>query len=381
MTTTTDQPSPFDQQLARIAVGGYLDAQEQRKAMMNRIRDIVRKKNEGIPFDQVEEEKDEQDYAAKYADDELADLIEELLADDILTQHEYDYLQRILNTANSAISMENEYEKVMELTEAEPIYHEWLTDVYGISTTLAAQLIHRFGYCGPARIVNTETGDVLAHEEEDGFGAVIDLKPRATSESDIAVRGFPRPSNLWSYAGLAPGQERRRGEQTGFDPDAKTLVWNVATSMVNQGSNSRYRTNFYDPYKARQEEKMAAVEGIDYEVISIEDEYGGTVPATFAVDEEVRELYDSEQAGEEVILRRGEMLFKGTPANSQGHADLRARRYLGKKFMKHYWHIARTLKGWETSDDWVTTHGGHEKHEDSFEDAEHAWSVVRHGSD
>lgn len=46
----TEIQSTFNQNLARIAVGAYDDAQKVRTAMMNRVRDIVRKTNEDIPF-------------------------------------------------------------------------------------------------------------------------------------------------------------------------------------------------------------------------------------------------------------------------------------------------------------------------------------------
>lgn len=298
--TNSDQGSPFDREIARIAVGGYDDSQAVRKSMMNRIRDIVRKRNEDIPFDVVEDEKDEEerDYDAKYADEELDVLIAEMEEENKLTSRERDYLQEMLETANAGARVEERYKNMMRITKSEPIYQEWLSNVYGVSHTLTARLIHQLGYC------------------ED----------------------FEKPSNLWSYAGLAPGQERERGEKLNYNPDLKTLAWNVADCMIKQGENSKYRTEFYDPYKKKQLDRMEKAEEMS--------------------DEELAEV-------------------DWSPPSSRGHADARARRYLSKKVLKHYWAIARDLQGLDTPDEWVIAYGGHEKRTDTFENPMFAKEVLK----
>lgn len=59
--------------------------------------------------------------------------------------------------------------------------------------------------------------------------------------------------------------------------------------------------------------------------------------------------------------------FEGSPPTSRGHAHSRAKRYMVKKFLKHYWIIARTLKNLEVTDPYMVRAGGHEKREDSPE--------------
>lgn len=315
----------FDRNLARIAAGAYDDAQDVRKAMMNRVRDVVRKKNEGIPFDAVEDEKDADDFDSKYDDDNLPELIVEMQQEGRLTDREFEYLQRMLETYRSALSIENQYEDVMAIAKAEPIFSEWLTNVYGVSAVLTAKLIHRFGYC-----------------EE-----------------------FDRVSQIWSYAGLAPGQKRTQGEKLGYDPQAKTLLWNVAQSMIYQGENSRYKTEFYDPYKAKQVERMENSRCANC----------GEPTPEHDPDGDVRRCED----GTAVTLGDFEIVGydgDGTPPWQQGHADARARRYLMKKFIKHYWYIGRDLQGLDVPDEWVVTHGGHEKRTDTFENPAHARRVL-----
>lgn len=212
----------FDQNLARIAVGGYDDAQELRKQQMNRVRDIVRKKREDIVFDTVEEEKDteEQNFSKEYKDENLPDLIDEMLDNDKLTKREHDYLTKMLDAGKTAEKVENQFQDVFDITSGEPVYREWLSNVNGVSTTLTARLLHRFGYC------------------ED----------------------FDRVSDLWSYCGLTPGSKREKGEQMSFDPQAKKVAWLVADCMMKQGDRSAYRREFFDPYKNKQLKRMEMAE-------------------------------------------------------------------------------------------------------------------------
>lgn len=290
MTSNTNPrtESAFNQELARIAVGAYDDSQDVRKSMMNRIRDVVRRRNEDINFDEVEDKKEDQSYDSKYNDDNLPDLIEDMRANGEFSDREFEYLQKMLEAATVSRRVEKEYENVMKITKAEPIWTEWLVDVTGVSHTLTSRLINQFGYC------------------ED----------------------FDRVSNLWSYAGLAPGQKRERGEKLSYNPDAKVLAWKISDTMIKMGANSKYRTEFYDPYKEKQlRRKERAADMTEAELEAV----------------------------------------KWTPPESQGHADNRARRYLGKKFLKHYWAIARDLQGLETPDEWVIAHGGHEKQTETFE--------------
>lgn len=295
---TTTGRSLFDQTIARIAVGGYDDYQAVRKATLNRVRDVIRKKREGIPFDAVEDEKDDPDYSSEYADDNLPELIAEMFAADELTQHERDYLDHLLTLARESQQIEEQFKDIMEIVEYEPIYREYLQHVNGVGGTLAARLIHQFGYC------------------ED----------------------FDRVSELWSYSGLAPGQKRERGETLGYNPKAKTLGWMVADCMVKQGDRSDYRTAFYDPYKRKQLRRMERA------------------------DDMTEEQLDQQP---------------WTPPQSQGHANNRAMRYLAKKFLKHYWAISRDLADEDVPDEWVITHGGHDKRTDTFENPFYALDQLR----
>ena len=55
----------------RIVAGAYYDFQAIRLSTKNRVRDIIRKKAEDIPFDAVEEKKEKKTYDKAYADKHL----------------------------------------------------------------------------------------------------------------------------------------------------------------------------------------------------------------------------------------------------------------------------------------------------------------------
>lgn len=316
------------EQIARIAVEGYYDFQKVRQAMMNRVRDIVRKKREGIPFDVVEEEKEEKDYSKEYNDSNLPDLVEAMFegedekfeeqdVHEEFTEQEYSYLRDLLDIAHESEKTEKNFEIPMEYFKEEPIYKRFLRHVRGINTVMNANLIKRIGYC-----------------EESG----------------------PHVSNLWSYAGLAPGQERTRGEKAGYNVTLKTLCWKISRQMVMAGS--LYKKYFYDPYKREQERKRgysdARHEGAEKEKKVPEDP-----PA---------EWHKGYAEGWNMAVKGVNWDYDGSAPSSKGHADERAKRYMVKKFLKHYWVIARDMKGLETTEPWIVKHGDHDKREDSPED-------------
>lgn len=328
--TEREPQNRFSAQLARIAVGTYDDAQDVRKETMNRVRDLVRKKREGIPFDQTEGEKDDDDRSrGEYSDENLPEIIEEMEAGGTLDATDRRYLDEMLEIAADAQAVEERAKAMLKLTEDEPIFDQWLVNVYGVSTTLTARMIHRVGYC----------------------------------------EKFDRVSQLWSYCGMAPGQERKRGQRAGFDPQAKTVAWLVADNMIRQASNSRYRTEFYDPYK---DEQVRRAEN------SVCDHCGET---TFdhGTDDDGNNVCD-----DGTVVELSDFTITGydaddgaTPPWSQGHADARARRYLAKKFLKSYWYIARDIKGLETPDEYIVAYGGHKKRTDTFENPAHQRRVLK----
>jgi len=133
-------------ELGRIVAGAYYDHQAIRIALMNRIRDLIRKKNEGIPFDQVEKKKEKKTFSKEYQDKNLPALLEKMLKEKKLSEKEYDYIKRILEVTKKAMKNENDYKKLMlEYIEGEEIYKRFLSKIIGLGPVLSCNLIRLFG--------------------------------------------------------------------------------------------------------------------------------------------------------------------------------------------------------------------------------------------
>ena len=68
----------------------------------------------------------------------------------------------------------------------------------------------------------------------------------------IDIKKAKHPSNIWSYFGLAPNQKRKRGEKVNYNPLAKTIAWKIADCFIK--SKSPYR-KIYDERKKYEQEK------------------------------------------------------------------------------------------------------------------------------
>lgn len=205
----------MDTRIGRIISGAYYDMQNIRISVMGRIRDIIRKKMEGIDFNQPEEKK-EQDKIKRgqYTDDSLPHFLEILNKNNQLTEEEYKYIHYCLEIAQNSRSNENKYKNgLMNFIKNEPIYNFFLSRVRGIGPTLSANIIHNFGYC----------------------------------ENYVYV------SKLWAHSGLSVvagvAQGRRKGQKANFDPKLKTLAWLIADCLVKQ--NRGYYRQIYDTHKEK----------------------------------------------------------------------------------------------------------------------------------
>jgi hypothetical protein len=219
--------SNFLKELGHIIVGGYYDHQAVRTQMMNRIRDIIRKKNEGIPLNKVEEKKEKKTYDKKYADKFLPLLIEEMWKNGRLTEEEYNYIKKILDAVKKASLYEMAYKPLMqEYVQSEPLYTGWLSKIRGLGPVLSSNLIHMLGYCD---------------------GKYPDGRERV-----------PHVSSLWHYCGMhvvnGKAPKRQKGQKLDYNNRARVLVWKVVDSFLKQ--NTRPYRDIYDSEKQRQLELM-----------------------------------------------------------------------------------------------------------------------------
>lgn len=216
--------------VGRLCSGAYDDSQRIRIETINRIRDVVRKIDKGIAFDQVEKKKKEKTFEKAYSDENLPLLLNKLATEKKISRKEHDYIEKTLDIAIGSRKIENEYKKkMMEFISFEPIYVGFLEKVRGIGPVLSANLIKNLEYC----------------------------------------ERFDTVSKLWSYSGLSVVQgeavRRKKGEQVRYSPFLKTLMWKVGDCLVK--SNKGTLRKIYDVEKARQMKRLETEKGD-----------GGTVP-------------------------------------------------------------------------------------------------------
>lgn len=204
-------------ELGKLAIEGYYDYQQIRISQKNRIRDIVRRKVEGIPLDKPEEKKEDKTYDNKFKDENLDKFLNDLMADEKITDIERQYILKLYKTSSDIESVERQYKGLMEdYLRHEKIWYMWLEKIKGISSVLGSNLIKNFGYCEKYAYV----------------------------------------SSMWRHSGFDPdgAKGRRKGETIHYKPALKTLMWKIGDSFIKQRT-SPYR-EIYDNEKARQLELM-----------------------------------------------------------------------------------------------------------------------------
>ena len=316
--------------MGRIIANSFYETQQIRISTMSRIRDVIRKKIEGIPFDQVEEKKQEDDENEKsYTDEELLLYLKELLDKNSVTQQEYDYVLRCIEIAKESRKIENKYKKAMEeYVITESIYNRFLKDVRGIGIILSANLIKEFGYCEniifdkkEGKVIGRETGD--KKEFEDALKLYNDERLIVQEEYRYSMKGYSAVSKIWSHTGytslngVAP--RRRKGENVHFSPRLRTLLWKCSDCLMK--SNKGLYRQIYTTEKQVQLAK--------------------TYP-----EGKLFELYGKPYKSEDTKL-------------SKGHAHNRALRKIGQLFLSHYWACAREIKGLPTRSLYVQEKLGH----------------------
>jgi len=289
--------------LGRIIAGSFYDHQEVRITEFNRIRDIIRRKLEGIPLvGSVEKKKeDEEKFKEKFVDKLIPKYLEKLKLEGKLTQEEKSCIERILEVQKNAEKYEKEYEKLMmEFVESEIIYKKFLEKIKGISAILSANLIKEFGYCENAQYI----------------------------------------SSLWKYCGMHvnDGQApvRKKGEKLEFDARLRTMVWKISDSFVKQ------RTPFYR--KIYDKEKKKQVKMLD-----------GFLEGLSKEDLKKFNKLKKEKSDGTKRKKMRDFVSKVDPKApvSLMNAELRARRKMVKIFLAHYWQACKELTNQKIDDPYV----------------------------
>lgn len=202
--------------ILRLYTVGYDTFQDARKRFMNQIRDIIRKLDMGIAFDEVEEKKETREFDTKYGDNKLKTVAAKLVEEKKLLPEEAEYINLIFDELLPLVKpLEKEYLKVMsKIVKKEPIFIEFLDKIRGIDKTLSSKLVGKLGDC---------------HK-------------------------FDTVSRLWAYCGQSvinnKAPERRKGESIHYSPRMRSLTWVISDCLMK--ANKGYYREIYDTEKEKQ---------------------------------------------------------------------------------------------------------------------------------
>ncbi|MFW9970127.1 MAG: transposase [Candidatus Odinarchaeota archaeon] len=225
------------QVLMRLNAVGYEYIQDIRKKLMSQMRDIIRKIDMNISFDEVEEKKEQKQFEKKYKDANLLPLANTLIEEDKLQPEEGKYLLDIFDIQIPLISqLEKEYKKKMgKLVQNELIYTEFLAGIRGIDKVLSAKLVKELGDCSQFKTV----------------------------------------SKLWAYCGQlvinGKAPQKRKGVSITYNPNLRALSWVISDCLMKQ--NKGYYREIYDTEKEKQLNK-------EYPIGYLHKMYSGKIKRT-----------------------------------------------------------------------------------------------------
>ena len=201
--------------VGRIITNSYYEFQTPRISFMNQIRDVIRKRLEGVRFDEVEQKKKEKKRAEKYTDIQLIKRWNEAFNKGLVNSVEHDYMINMWENAKKMKSFENDLKKeMMDYVSSVDVYNEFLSKIRGVAEILSANLIKEFGDC---------------------------------SQYDTV-------SKLWAHCGLnvvnGKAPKRRKGETINYNPKLKTLTWKISDTLMKL--NKGYYRGIYDSEKRKQ---------------------------------------------------------------------------------------------------------------------------------
>lgn len=285
-------------ELGKLSVEGYYDYQQIRISQKNRIRDIIRRKIEGIPFDKPEEKKEDKKYDEKFKDKNIPKFLADLVLDGKLTDLEKQYVEKLFEISDDTAKTEIRYKGLMDqYLENEKLWYMWLSKIRGISSVLGSNLLKNFGYC----------------------------------------ENYQYVSSLWRHCGYDPdgAKGRHKGETISYNPKLKTLIWKIGDSFIKQRTPV-YR-GIYDLEKERQMHMLNNIlDGL--------------------TDEEKKNLKKMKKRQEKRDFISG---FNPKAPVSLLNADMRARCKMVKIFLQHYYLIGRKLKDISVSEPYAFEKLGH----------------------
>lgn len=201
----------------QIAVKAYEGSQALRIGLMNRVRDVIQRKDRGLSLNETQEKQDEKKYDEKYADKNLIPIWKKLLEEERITQEEYNYVWQYLQMIQDIQTIEKRNKKLMKEAVTETrLYQEFLDKIKGIGIVLSTKLLNAFGFCSNYNTISKLWCHTGSHVLEDGTAPKVRADMR-------------------------------------FNPQLRTLAYLIGISLMR--SNKGFYRKLYDDEKERQKNK------------------------------------------------------------------------------------------------------------------------------
>ena len=298
----------------------YYQFQMAREGSMNQIRDLIRRINEGIPFDAPEEKKEDKKkkFARKYEDKNLLPLLDEMLKEKKVTPKQHKYLLNLMGLVKKAKSLESSYKTVMKhFVSEERIWNEYLVHIAGIAEVLGTNLISRLGDC-------SKFAHVSSLWRYCGLHPVCPNCVEERKDDEGKIKKFPVVVNregICSKCGArGVGASRKVGRSLDYSPYMKTLMLGKLVDCLIR-SNSPIYKDIYNNEKAKQKS------------------------ICFSKGDLAKRFHGYKETDVEL---------------SDGHAHNRAKRKVAKIFLQHYWEFGRLSSGLPVTKPYVEEKMGHE---------------------
>ena len=229
--------------------------------------------------------------------------------------------------------------RVMEKEETrEP--HEVLSWFFAQTQTLENQIKRALDAWSASKPLGQWARSVL------GIGPVIS----AGLMAHIDVEKAPTVGHIWSFAGLDPRAEWKKGEKRPWNASLKLLCWKVGESFVKvSGKEKSLYGRLFVERKAYEWKENDAGKYADQARAKLKKFNIGTSTEAYVwysgqltpgAAQQIREV---PEAGRQKLLRelaqepyRGSVVPLGTPMLPPAHIHARARRWVVKLFLAHY---------------------------------------------
>jgi transcriptional regulator with XRE-family HTH domain len=166
-----------------------------------------------------------------------------------------------------------------------------------------------------------------------GLIAHIDITQR---DANGNVLGYRQVSNIWAFAGYDPTKTWEKGKKRPWNAALKLLAYNLGISFRYQCNNPK--SLYGKIYTKRKSQETWYNEDLRFE-------------------DQAKSILSKKNIGKDTEAYKYYIKGKLPPA----HIDARARRYVVKIFLSHWWECAWRLAnpGKQPPEPWAIAHGGH----------------------